>query len=167
MDLSDIWEASHHLFFFGRMSNDLVIYILQKIQQSIIQQRSILIFFSCWEGAKHDHMHSSLGGKSSTTPIEVRETSGLVHLDVVTVLALFGWYAYLSSKVIHGCSYSRAEIGAFQSCMNAAKDGRKRVVVGQCICSKHSRVTMAIVTGHRPEHCHISYQGDLPNNSHS
>ncbi|KAA8584573.1 hypothetical protein FQN60_008358 [Etheostoma spectabile] len=34
------------------------------------------------KGAKHDHMHSRLGGKSSSTPIEVRRTRGSVHLDV-------------------------------------------------------------------------------------
>ena len=73
--LSHIWEASRPTVFFffffpGHMSNDRVIYFLQKIQQSIIRQSGILsLFFSCWEGAKHDHMHGSLSGKSSTTPM--------------------------------------------------------------------------------------------------
>lgn len=116
-----IWEASHPtVFFSGFMSNDHVIYFLQKIQQSIIHQSRILSFLQLlgrcktWPHArqpqrKEQHCTSESEGDKWLSPSGCDYSASCFLM--ICAHAIRG-YSWLQSLVGRGSS---TKICAFQS----------------------------------------------------
>lgn len=134
--LSHIWEASHPtVLFWPHVKWSCNLFPAEDTTVHHPGKAELSHFFSCLEGAKHDHMHGNLGGKSSTTPMRVQETSCSVHLDVVTGLADFDdmrscYHRLFMAAVPCGPRLLREDLCLSVVCVKAAKDGRKRVVGG-------------------------------------
>lgn len=155
--LSHIWEPSLSIAFSGHMSNDRVIYFLQKIQQLIIQQRRIVsclqLLRRCkkWPHAqqpqtKEQHYTTESEGDKWLSP------SGCGYIAFFLMICVHAIIGYSWLQLLVGQS-SSMKICGFQS---SVWTRLKMEENGYCIWSKHRRVAMEIVTGHTPEHCHIS-----------